>query len=263
MTLHALESAAFAAWPALDEAVLAGWRVRHADGYTQRANSANATAAAAPLDDALVGAIEAAYRARGRPAIFRLASLTEHVEADDRRLADLGYRFCDVSLVMTRRLDGSDDSPDGREADGARPSTSMAMRRATLDTAPDAAAWLAAYRAITGASGPGQDTHLRMLQAIRGATAYGWHRDPARAIACALAVAQDGLLGLFDVATHVDHRRAGLSTQLCHGLMAWGRVRGATQAYLQVVAANANAIRLYERLGFRRAYHYWYRVATA
>ncbi len=41
-TIRTLERRAFAAWPALDTVEHDGWALRTANGYTKRANSANA-----------------------------------------------------------------------------------------------------------------------------------------------------------------------------------------------------------------------------
>jgi phosphatidylglycerol:prolipoprotein diacylglycerol transferase len=41
-------------------------------------------------------------------------------------------------------------------------------------------------------------------------------------------------------------------------LLAWCTAQGARKAYLQVVAANAPALAVYDRFGFREAYRYAY-----
>jgi ribosomal protein S18 acetylase RimI-like enzyme len=47
-----------------------------------------------------------------------------------------------------------------------------------------------------------------------------------------------------------DARRRGLARTVCDGLLAWAADRGATHAYVQVLADNTAAIRLYQSMGF-------------
>jgi N-acetylglutamate synthase len=74
----------------------------------------------------------------------------------------------------------------------------------------------------------------------------------------AIAVEDDGLLGLFCVAVDPELRRAGLGSLLMRALLARTR---AGQAYLQVDARNAAAIAMYLRLGFTEVYSYCHRAA--
>ncbi|MEP9363923.1 GNAT family N-acetyltransferase [Nocardioides sp. CN2-186] len=55
-----------------------------------------------------------------------------------------------------------------------------------------------------------------------------------------------------------EHRRQGLGLAVMAALLEWGAERGATTAYLQVLADNTAALALYERLGFvtHHAYRY-------
>lgn len=237
----AIEAAAFASWPALDgEEDYCGWRLRYGGGYTKRANSVNATAAATALSDAQIDDIETRYRQRGLPPIFRLLSLALP-DATDAALERRGYRYLDRSLVMSLPLTPQHAGP---------PPTMLA----------DAADWLAEFASRSGIASAGNDLHLRMLRAIQGKSAFAIGRRDGKAVCFALGVLVDGRLGLFDIATAPGSRRQGLAATLCSQLLAWGYALGASSAYLQVVAANAPAIAMYRKLGFDEAYHYWYRV---
>ncbi|WP_422566934.1 GNAT family N-acetyltransferase [Ideonella sp.] len=240
--LQAFESAAFAAWPAQQSLDLLGWHLRLDRGYTKRANSANATAQSLPLTASDVQAIENHFRRSGLTPTFRLTSFAP-IEDSDRLLDACGYRACDESLVMTRSLAGF---VDGSE----------------IAFAPDAAAWLDAFAHASGKRGADQAVHLEILRRITAPCAWAVHASDGPSPACGLGVLVGDQLGLFDVATHRDHQRRGLARMLCGGLLGWGARRGAQTAFLQVVAANSPAIRLYESLGFEIAYRYWYRVPT-
>ncbi|MGF6529023.1 GNAT family N-acetyltransferase [Variovorax sp. PvP013_2] len=242
-----LEAAAFAAWPSERTLDLRGWHLRLDRGHTKRANSANATAHALPLRETDVDAIEDHFRRRGLTPVFRLPAglpTPEQAREADDRLARRGYRARDPSLVMTRPL-----SPADATADPA--------------LAADATAWLDAFGDVAGQAGADQAAHRDILRRIAHPCAWAVRSRDGRPVCCGLGVMVDRLVGLFDIATRPDHLRRGEARRLCGALLAWGARRGADTAFLQVLAANRPAIDLYERLGFRVAYAYHYRVPAS
>jgi GNAT superfamily N-acetyltransferase len=239
IALH--EEAAFESWPALETQTRAGWLLRFGKGYTKRANSANAGAKALQLDEAEITSIEDAYRERGLRPTFRLVS-DPALTGTDSLLIERGYRITDLSLVMTASLAAAAPSED-------------------LCFLNDPAAWLELFQQISGKPIEGQAVHLEILRRITHPSAYAVKYQNGTPVSCGLAVLANGCLGLFDIATAATHRGQGLASELCRGLLEWGRGTGAQSAYLQVVGANTAAIRLYESLGYRYAYHYWYRIA--
>jgi hypothetical protein len=243
LAMQSIETAAFAAWPSLATEEYEGWHLRLDAGYTKRANSANSSALARTLSDSDVDYIESRFRGRGLVPTFRLASPAS-VAASDRLLVERGYRFADLSLVMTTPLP-------------VRPASSP------LRVAPDPASWLADFQAVSGKSSDGQAAHLQIIQRIQHPCALATTTEAGRPVCCGLGVLVGDQLGLFDITTRPDRRGQGLAKALCLGILAWGQEKGAKTAFLQVTGANTTAIGLYERLGFRHAYHYWYRVLSS
>lgn len=78
--------------------------------------------------------------------------------------------------------------------------------------------------------------------------------DEARGIA---TYARDWL-GLRGIEVSPERRRRGLGLAVVGALLDWGAERGATTAYLQVLADNEPALSLYERLGFTTHHAYRY-----
>lgn len=72
-----------------------------------------------------------------------------------------------------------------------------------------------------------------------------------------------GWVGFRSIEVSPASRRQGLALRVMAALVDWGAERGATTAYLQVLADNAPALALYERLGFRTHHRYRYLVPAA
>lgn len=238
-----VEEAALNAWPALGHVVHDGWLLRFAYGFTRRANSVNVLRGGQRPLPAKVAFCERVYAAASLPCVFRVTSLA--VEPGlDAWLDRCGYRAIDETLVML--------------------APAMPLADAALPRACNRRDWLQAYQQLADAAPSVTRLHALILDGIRLPVLHGaWPADGeigAAVSAVGLAVHEDDLVGLFDVVTAPAHRRRGYARALVSGLIGWGARAGARHAYLQVVGSNAAAIALYESLGFRRLYSYWYRA---
>ncbi|NOX51602.1 MAG: GNAT family N-acetyltransferase [Gammaproteobacteria bacterium] len=54
----------------------------------------------------------------------------------------------------------------------------------------------------------------------------------------------------------------GFAREVVEGLLTWAYQRGAKRSYLQVVLDNKAVLHMYNKLGFRKIYHYWYRIGA-
>lgn len=240
---EALEAAAFASLPALEpEEMVQGWRLRVSSGCSKRANSANSTLASVDISEVQIADIEARYRQRGLSAIFRLTSMATPQNVDNS-LALRGYSVIDPSWVMVLPAFSAT-------------AVESSVRLMNID------AWSTALLRISGGSRSTLGVYLQMLRLIKGPCAFTVAHLNDDPVCAGLGVITAGKLGLFDIATAAAQRQKGWATSLCSSLLAWGKQAGAESAYLQVTASNASAIRVYEKLGFQRAYHYWYRVGA-
>jgi N-acetylglutamate synthase len=247
LRIRRIEESAFSSWPAPQQVLDDGWLLRFGDGHTKRANSANPLYGGACDADKVIPRIEAAYRRRGMPVVFRLTPLAD-VADFDRRLEALGYRLADPSRALVL-------------ADLAalpRPGVPAGLRLC-LDRAPSAA-WLAASDRIEPVALAERAARQRILDAIAVPAAFAALYDGTIAVATGLAVVSGGWFGLYCLATDEVLRGRGLMRALIGELGAWAKTQGAEASQLFVVAGNAPAERLYQALGYRELYRYHYRI---
>lgn len=90
------------------------------------------------------------------------------------------------------------------------------------------------------------------LALLCGDTAFGYvtvEGERVTAYGGMLTVLDEGQIT--NIATHPDHRRRGLATEVLHALLGEARRRGLAFVTLEVRESNHSAIALYEKNGFR------------
>ncbi|MEC3979751.1 GNAT family N-acetyltransferase [Amycolatopsis sp. H20-H5] len=243
-----LEFACSLAWPPLTEETLGEWRLRWADGFTGRANSALAIGdpGVSPAQ-ALKSVCDFAH-GHGVPPVVQVVQDSPNeraVEAEGwipNRAHAAGY---EVS-VMTGPL--GQGSPGATVLDEPTPgwwdltaagSEPTAAERHVLTSGK--IGYVVAGGAVAdgaGEDGAGEDGVT--AGAVRGAIVGDW-------------------LHVSRLAVRPGFRRRGLAVKLMAALGTWGATQGAKQYVLQVAETNPGAIALYRGLGCteHHRYRYW------
>ena len=242
------------AWPALHQVLLDGWLLRFSRGFTRRANSVTPVYPALRPASAKVRYCENLYAQQRLRTYFRLTTIADP-EPLDVLLAGRGYQRRDPTLVLHVPLHA--------RAFDAVPGFAPAPLGGFLATYGELSGMTPGDADATGGDvGAAKELHAIVLKSIRADTVFGIVTENGVAVACGMAVIEQDLAGLFDIVTHPAYRRRGHGAALVRSLLAHAAAKGASRGYLQVLADNAPARALYQRLGFSVLYEYWYRAAV-
>jgi ribosomal protein S18 acetylase RimI-like enzyme len=230
------------AHPAIKTQLFDGWVLRFADGYTNRANSVNPIyPSAMPIEEKL-SRCEEIYKSQGLPTTYKLTPLS--FQLLDKVLDTKGYEKVMPTNVMINTITTED----------------IFASRATVKDKIDSS-WQKDFFRLNGLSDDSKIKAAKTIQEnILNKTLCASIIERGITVACGLCVVEQDYAGLFDIVVDSAYRRNGLGYDICQSLLNNAAKIGAKTAYLQVVADNAPAVTLYNKLGFNTCYQYWYRV---
>lgn len=238
-------------WVATTQSGLGDWVLRSASGYTGRANSVLVVGDSTLPVDKAIDFSERWYAERDASALFQLPGEQGFEVADHpvgAALLERGYVAgagrpdWDRVLVMTAPSAGVPSL-----------TTESAPVQAEGVLSPE---WLMTYAeqrpvvpGVTEAVLSGSEGQLFL--SVR-------HPSGRGIIALARMAIHPGWGGIYGVWVHPEHRRQGLATAMTSAMALVAKENTMAALYLQVSGDNADAISLYESLGFSVHHEYTY-----
>lgn len=251
MNVMEIENAARCAWPALEEEELSFGVLRYSRGTDRRSNSLSLHPYAETEADKLIEAAEEFFSERDAVPIVRIVQPSEialdAIDAIDSALVLRGYQkqapTFSMLLDLSSALELKVDSEHG------------------LIGGVDIGTWLQAWCELTGKDFGKIAVHKKLLEqsGLPHLCLLKQGKNGA-AMSSGMAVYGNQSIGVFGISTASGHRKMGHALEIINSLRSWGFEKGARFAYLQVEESNQAAINLYQKLGFKKSYSYWYRV---
>lgn len=244
-TIKQIEDMSLNAWPSHKMELYDGWIIRFSYFYTHRTNSVEQFGQSTlPLREK-IPYCEEVYRRLGSPAIFKISPLVS--PNFDFLLENRGYHIEHATNVMTASLE--EPFLCAPDSDAVTFSDSIS------------ASWIEGLFSLKNTT----DVRHRsvvpsMYRAIMKETISACVLSGGEIVATGLGILDRDYIGIYAIHVREDFRRMGLARQIVTGLLKKGREKGAAKAYLQVVQGNMAAQKLYESLGFRVIYDYFFRV---
>lgn len=238
-----IEELSLNAWASLQTVLYDGWVIRFANGYTKRANSVNPLYPSTIDLDEKIRFCESLYQVRNLPVVFKITP-TVYPGNLDEELSARDYQKDSATSVQIVELGSINAQVTGK----------VCLQEDLSDD------WLEDFCRMSAVSEPNRETLRRILTNIAPRHCFVSLESDGRVIACGLGVLQSAYIGLFDIVTSRAFRGRGYGRQIVESILAWGKQNKAEKAYLQVMLNNPPALHLYEKIGFREKYQYWYRV---
>ncbi len=239
-----IEDLSINAWPSFKTELYDNWLIRFSHQYTLRTNCVEQLGTSTlPLDEK-IDYCEQIYTDYNSPCIFKITPLIS--EQFDFMLARRDYTRLNETDVMTMTLKKwSYDSNIKKTVE-------------ISDTITND--WIFGVFKLNNVTNPvHHDIVPNMFRAIPKKTIVAKIIADGQMAASGLGILDRNELGLYAIYTHAGYRERGYARAICNTILEKGKSMGATHSYLQVLKNNASAVNLYESLGYKSEYSYWFR----
>ncbi len=239
-----LELLASHCWPAREIINYKGWIIHWNDGVTWRANSVLPNKWDSKIDvENVIDYVIDLYGEKNTPPAFKISPASQP-EGLDELLEEKGFEQRMVTHVQTAPIE---------EISCLSPRVPVDLFKVT-DESLDTLRYQSKREKLA------IEVRREIIHHIEGDKKIARVMMHGNIAGVGLGVVEGEWLGLFSIRTLPEYQRRGVAWSLNCALAMWGEDHGAKRAFLQVEAENTPALRLYESMGFKTMYTYWYRI---
>jgi GNAT superfamily N-acetyltransferase len=248
--IYFIERLAVNTWPAEYTETIGDWILRASGGITKRANSVF-TWRDFPADKDWLPHAEDFYKHHGLPARFHISDASP--PALDPMLEQLGYEKQVLCMVMIA------DCEEVCRLSKHRWELKHKLDVEQLWLTSANKAWLDDFLRFEQFTEDRSSFYSGLMDRMGQIKGHVQLMDNGRNVAVGTAMAENGWAGFVNVVVDETYRGQGIGYRLMQALAGWSLEQGAKNLYLQVIADNDSAVRLYTNIGFTPLYRYHYR----
>lgn len=239
-----LELLASHCWPAREIVNYKGWIIHWNDAVTWRANSVLPNRWDSKIDvEEVVDYVIDLYREKNTPPAFKISPASQPKRLDEL-LEEKGFEQRMITHVQTAAIEEISC------LDPRLPVDLFKVTDESLDT----------FMYQSNRERRAIEVRREIIHHIAGDKNIARVMMHGNIAGVGLGVVEGDWLGLFSIRTLPEFQRRGVAWSLNCALAMWGEDHGAKHVFLQVEAENKPALELYESMGFKTMYTYWYRI---
>ncbi|UYP01318.1 GNAT family N-acetyltransferase [Oceanotoga sp. DSM 15011] len=243
--IQQFEQVTLNAWPALNEYYMDGWLLRFSNGFTKRANSVNILYDSNDDLEYKLKKCEGIYEKMNLRPIFKLTDSTHYIKEflESHDYTPIGKS--DVQLLHISHDDISFEEKSDSEL--------VCFEEFNEE-------WFEIFCNMKNLNLEQRSTAKKMFEKMLNESLYIILKRNENIIGIAMAVFESEFVGVFDLIINEDFRRLGHGEYIMNFILNYSSERGYRKSYLQVLSDNESAFKLYEKLGYKTVYNYYYMV---
>ena len=237
-----IEELSMNAWPSIKTVLYDGWIIRLSNGYSNRANSINPIYPSGIKLEEKINYCDKLFARHGLLTTYKIIGCEEHKTIDEkleglhyRKINETSIQTCEISAELKNNYEGMMISDDFDEP------------------------WISSVIDFNRIEEKHIPTFRNILGNIAGEKIVVRRETNGESSGCGYGVIGNGYVGIFDIVVKEALRGRGYGRQIVETLLSEAGKRGVKKSYLQVMINNPVALHLYEKLGYREIYRYWYR----